>query len=128
MIDSRTRLHNLVASFENCFTDPFNQYFTVEDPLSIGQFVKLKLTGPTINVFIIPISAFREQDTILVLDQDNRLTFRKVKSVKRNGQEVWVVGGIKEGEIICTTPMDIIAEGMRVNISPSNLDQNDTQL
>jgi hypothetical protein len=48
--------------------------------------------------------------------------------VKRNGQEVWVVGGIKEGEIICTTPMDIIAEGMRVNISPSNLDHNDTQL
>ena len=128
VIDSRTRLHNLVASFENCFTDPFNQLSKVEDPLSIGQFVKLKLTGPTINVFIVPISAFREQDTILVLDQDNRLTFRKVKSVKRNGQEVWVVGGIKEGEIICTTPMDIIAEGMRVNISPSNLDQNETQL
>lgn len=127
VIDSRTRLHNLVASFVNCFTDPYNQSYKVDDPLSIGQFVKLKLTGPTINVFIIPISAFREQDTILVLDQENRLNLREVKSVKRNGQEAWVVGGIEEGDLVCVTPMDIIAEGMRVKVSSTTSELNDTQ-
>ena len=127
IIDPRTRLHNLVARFENCFTDPFNQISKIGNPLSIGQFVKLKLIGPKIDVFIIPISAFREQNTILVLDQEDRLTVRKVKSVKRDGLEVWVVGGIQEGERVCITPMDIIAEGMKVKISSSTADQNKTQ-
>ena len=127
IIDPRTRLHNLVARFENCFTDPFNQISKIGNPLSIGQFVKLKLIGPKIDVFIIPISAFREQNTILVLDQEDRLTVRKVKSVKRDGLEVWVVGGIQDGERVCITPMDIIAEGMKVKISSSTADQNKTQ-
>lgn len=127
IIDPHTRLHNLVARFENCFTDPFNQISKIGNPLSIGQFVKLKLIGPKIDVFIIPISAFREQNTVLVLDQEDRLTVRKVKSVKRDGLEVWVVGGIQEGERVCITPMDIIAEGMKVKIPSSTSDQNKTQ-
>ena len=119
IIDPRTRLHNLVARFENCFTDPFNQISKNENPLSIGQFVKLKLIGPKIDVFIIPISAFRKQNTILILDKDDRLTLREVKSVKRNGLEAWVVAGIQQGERVCITPMDIISEGMKVKISSS---------
>ena len=95
--------------------------------MSIGQFVKLKLIGPEIKVFIVPISAFREQDTILVLDQDNRIALRKVKSVKKDAHAAWVTDGIKEGEQICITPLDIIAEGMKVQISPSDLDQNITR-
>ena len=127
LIDPKTRLHNLVASFRNCFTDPYESQPKNLEPLSIGQFVKLKLTGPEIKVFIVPISAFRGQDTILVLDQDNRITQRKVKSVKRDGHVAWVTYGIKEGERICITPLDIIAEGMKVQISPSTLDQNITR-
>ena len=124
IIDPKTRLHNVVASFENCFTDPYEKKLKIKHPLSIGQFVKLNLIGPEINVFIIPISAFREQDTILVLDQENSLTFRKVEIVKKDGLEAWVSKGIKEGEKICITPLDIIAEGMKVKVSPSSLDSN----
>jgi RND family efflux transporter MFP subunit len=124
IIDPKTRLHNVVASFENCFTDPYEKKLKIKHPLSIGQFVKLNLIGPEINVFIIPISAFRQQDTILVLDQENSLTFRKVEIVKKDGLEAWVSKGIKEGEKICITPLDIIAEGMKVKVSPSSLDSN----
>jgi len=124
IIDPKTRLHNVVASFENCFTDPYEKKHQIKHPLSIGQFVKLNLIGPEINVFIVPISAFREQDIILVLDQENSLTFRKVETVKKDGLEAWVSKGIKEGEKICITPLDIIAEGMKVKVSSSSLDQN----
>jgi len=127
LIDPKTRLHNLVASFRHCFTDPYESKPKNHEPLSIGQFVKLKLIGPEIKVFIVPISAFREQDTILVLDQDNRIALRKVKSVKKDAHAAWVTDGIKEGEQICITPLDIIAEGMKVQISPSDLDQNFTR-
>ncbi len=127
VIDPRTRLHNLVAQFENCFTDPFQNTRKIKDTLSIGQFVKLKLLGPKINVFIIPTSAFREQDTVLVLDAQNQLRFRKVTVVKKDGKEAWVKEGLKDGEKVCTTPMDIIAEGMKVQISSTTSDRNKTQ-
>ena len=127
IIDPKTRLHNLIASFKNCFTDPYEENNPVQYPLSIGQFVKLRLVGPDINIFIVPISAFREQDTILVIDQENRLKFRKVTTVKKDGLKAWVNSGIKEGEKICITPLDIISEGMQVKISPLSIDSNNSR-
>ena len=127
-IDPKTRLHNLVASFENCFTDPFTDSPLPNKPLVLGQFVKLKLIGPEIRIFVVPISAFRAMDTILILDQDNRLKFRKVKTIKKNGVDAWIKTGIKDGEKICITPMDIIAEGMKVRISKPVTDSNSSKL
>ena len=128
IIDAKTRLHNLVASFENCFTDPFKDSPLQTKPLVLGQFVKLKLIGPEIRIFVVPISAFRTMDTILILDQDNRLKFRKVKTIKKNGVDAWIKTGIMEGEKICITPLDIIAEGMKVRISKPVTDSNSSDL
>ena len=126
IIDPNTKLYNLVASFESCFTDPYSKSASPKNTLSIGQFVKLNLIGPDIDVFIIPISAFRHQDTILIVDQENRLSLRKVKTVKKNGIEAWINEGIQEGEKICVTPLDIIAEGMQVQLSSTEFDHNQT--
>ena len=128
VIDPKTRLHNLVASFENCFTDPFTDSPLPSNPLVLGQFVKLKLIGPEIKIFVVPISAFRAMDTILILDQDNRLKLRKVKTIKKNGVDAWIKTGIKDGEKICITPLDIIAEGMKVRISKPANDSNRSKL
>ena len=127
IIDPKTRLHNLVAKFENCFTDPFENIQEIKEPLSLGQFVKLKLLGPKIEVFVIPTSAFREQNTVLVLDDENRLRFREVTIVQKDAKEAWIEDGLKEGEKVCVTPMDIIAEGMQVRISPAISDENMSQ-
>ena len=127
IIDPKTRLHNLVAKFENCFTDPFENIQEIKEPLSLGQFVKLKLLGPKIEVFVIPTSAFREQNTVLVLDDENRLRFREVTIVQKDSKEAWIEDGLKEGEKVCVTPIDIIAEGMQVRISPAISDENMSQ-
>ena len=127
IIDPKTRLHNLVAKFVNCFTDPFQSIQKIKDPLSIGQFVKLKLIGPKIEVFVIPTSAFREQNIVLVLDDENRLRFRKVTIVQKDAKEAWIKDGLNEGEKVCVTPMDIIAEGMQVQISSAISDENMSQ-
>ena len=128
IIDPKTRLHNLVASFENCFTDPFTGSSLAKKPLVLGQFVKLKLIGPEIGIFVVPISSFRSMDTILILDQDNRLKLRKVKTIKKNGVDAWIKTGVKDGEKICITPLDIIAEGMKVRISKPVIDSNSSKL
>jgi hypothetical protein len=67
-------------------------------------------------------------DTILILDQDNRLKLRKVKSIKKNGVDAWIKTGVKDGEKICITPLDIIAEGMKVRISKPVIDSNSSKL
>jgi pantothenate kinase len=67
-------------------------------------------------------------DTILILDQDNRLKLRKVETIKKNGVDAWIKTGIEDGEKICITPLDIIAEGMKVRISKPETDSNRSTL
>ena len=44
MVDPKTRLTNFVARIDNCFANPFSNP-QVLSPLSLGQFVNLRLTG-----------------------------------------------------------------------------------
>ncbi len=122
IVDARTRLNRLVARFENCFSNPFrkNQEEKTE-PLQIGQFVNIRIWGKKVRVFVVPSSAFRTQDTLLVVNPDNELSIRQVKTVSRQGKEVWVSEGLQSGERVCVTPLEIISEGMKVRISDQNL-------
>jgi len=123
IVDSRTRLNRLVARFDNCFSNPFRETQEQEaEPLQIGQFVNLRLWGEKVHVFVVPDSAFRTQDTIMVVDSNDSLRIRKVATVCRQGKQVWVSDGLQNGERVCITPVEIISEGMKVRIA----DQNDT--
>jgi RND family efflux transporter MFP subunit len=115
MVDPKTRLTNFVARIDNCFANPFSNP-QVLSPLSLGQFVNLRLTGKKIPTFILPDSAFRDLETILVVDQKNRLHPRKVEVLHRTNRQVWVGKGLKSGDRVCITPIEIISEGMKVRV------------
>ena len=115
MVDPKTRLTNFVARIDNCFANPFSNP-QVLSPLSLGQFVNLRLIGKKIPTFILPDSAFRDLETILVVDQKNRLHPRKVEVLHRTNRQVWVGKGLKSGDRVCITPIEIISEGMRVRV------------
>ena len=83
VVDPRTRLYNLIARVDKCFANPFS-YKSIKNPLSVGQFVNLRLIGREIEVFLVPESAFRTQETVLVIDDDNRLFTRKSFSYSSN--------------------------------------------
>ncbi len=121
IVDPKTRLNRLVARVDNCFSNPFlrNSSNTAE-PLRIGQFVKLRLIGERVSVYEVPNSAFRTQNTLLVVDGNNSLAIRKVETVGRLGDQVWVSKGLVDGEMVCTTPLEIIADGMKVRIAGPN--------
>ena len=116
IVDSRTRLTKVVASVEECFANPFANKMK-DQALEVGQFVKLRLLGKNSDVFVIPDSAFRDQNTVLVVNSENQLFSRGVEVVHRYNKEVWVKNGLKPGDLICTTPIEIIAEGMDVRIA-----------
>ena len=123
IVDPRTRLTKLVAKIDKCFANPFSKE-PIKSPLAIGQFVKLKLTGIKTDVFIIPESAFRTNDTLLVIENKNKLVTRKVNVINRAEKKAWVSSGIKSGDQICVTPIEIISEGMTVNIVNPKIDSN----
>jgi RND family efflux transporter MFP subunit len=127
VVDQQTRLNKLVARVDNCFSNPFRESSkpTVE-PLRVGQFVNLRLRGSQVQVFVVPDSAFRSQDTILVVDSKNGLRKRKVTTLHRHGKEVWVTQGLKNGDRVCVTPVEIITEGMKIRIANPSAEQNET--
>ena len=126
VVDPRTRLYNLIARVDKCFANPFS-FKSIKNPLSVGQFVNLRLIGREIEVFLVPESAFRTQETVLVIDDDNRLFTRKVSVIHRTEKDAWVTGGLSEGEKICITPIEIISEGMLVKIASPGDDLNMSQ-
>jgi hypothetical protein len=121
VVDPRTRLNKLVARVDNCFPNPFRKNINVDsEPLKIGQFVKLRLVGKMVRVFEIPNSAFRTSNTLLVVDDNNSLEIREVETIGKQGNQVWVSHGLVDGEQVCITPVDIIADGMKVRIKNPN--------
>ncbi len=125
VVDPRTRLTNLIAQVNNCFANPFSPK-NINNPLTIGQFVKLRLKGEKVNVFLVPESAFRTQNKILTVDKENRLSTREVKVIHRAERNAWVTEGLQDGDRICITPIEIISEGMKVNITSLAEDSNKT--
>ena len=118
IIDPRTRLTNVVAKVERAFADPFSPTKPgTPAPLSLGEFVKARLFGPNADVFVILRSAFREKDSILIIDEANRIATRKVSTLKRTRGEVWVTEGLSDGERICLTPLDIVAKDMKIRLA-----------
>ena len=112
-IDPRTQLIHLVARVDGAFANPFEKEgATLQNPLKPGQFVEVKLLGPEVRVFPIPSSALRNRSAVLVLDNKNRLFSRDVNIVRWDGEIAWVKEGLREGEKVCLTPIEIFAAGM----------------
>ena len=124
-VDPRTRLTNVVAGIEGAFADPYStKKPNSPPPLSLGEFVEARLFGPNIEVFEIPHSAFREKNTLLIIDDENRIETRNVLTLKQTRDFVWVTEGLQNNERVCLTPLDIVSKGMKVRLASDNKENN----
>lgn len=119
IVDPRSRYPRVVAKVEGAFADPF----APTEPgapaaLYLGEFVKARLFGPSTEVFVIPSLALREEQYVLIIDEENRIIRRKVSTLKETREEIWVMGGLDEGERVCLTPLEVVAKGMKVRTAP----------
>ena len=76
--------------------------------------MKARLFGPSTEVFVIPSLALREEQYVLVIDEENRIVRRKVSTIKETREEIWITEGLDEGERVCLTPLEFVAKGMKV--------------
>ncbi|MGD2167289.1 MAG: efflux RND transporter periplasmic adaptor subunit [Gammaproteobacteria bacterium] len=81
----------------------------------VGLFVQAEIEGiAEDNIVVLPRSALRDANQVLVVDTENRLHFRKVEILRVYRDEVYVSAGLEMGERVSISPLQTVVEGMRV--------------
>lgn len=85
-------------------------------PLSVGLFVKAEIQGLLVDdVVVLPRIALRNDNQVLVVDQEDRLYFREIDPLRLYQDELYVRGGLAAGERVCISPLQTAVDGMPVN-------------
>lgn len=106
-IDTASRMVHVIARVDN---DPD------ATPLSVGLFVKAEIEGLTVdNIVELPRVALRNDNQVLVVDQENKLHFREIDPLRLYQDSVFVRGGLSAGDRVCISPIQTAVEGMTVS-------------
>ena len=106
-IDLNSRMVHVIANIINDEQDV---------PLSVGLFVNAEIEGLLVeNIVSLPRTALRNNDQILIVDNENRIRFRKIDPLRLHKDQVLVQSGIEAGEIVCLSPLQTAIDGMLVN-------------
>jgi RND family efflux transporter MFP subunit len=84
-------------------------------PPPVGLFVQADIQGRSAdNVVVLPRSAIRNENQVLVVDDENRLRFRTVTLLRVYGDEAFINEGLNAGERVCISPLQAVVDGMRI--------------
>ena len=113
-IDPRTRMIQTVARIQ----DPYGRSAQQDrPPLAVGMFVKAEISGRLLeDIVVLPRSALRGRDQVVVVDGENRLRLRRVEILRTERETVVIAGGLAPGERVCTSPLETVDEGSQVKI------------
>ena len=106
-IDISSRMVQLVARVSNT---------EASTPLSVGLYVEAAIEGLSAdNIVILPRSALRNDDQVLIVDKDDKLRFRDVQPLRLYQDNVLVKSGLSGGDRVCLSPIQTAIDGMTVN-------------
>ena len=113
-IDPRSRMISLIAEVD----DPYglNALATKANiPLSVGMFVKAHIHGRVLpEAIALPRAALLEGERVIVLDEDDRITFRDVSIARYEGSQAVIDSGLNNGDRVCISRIEIPKEGSQV--------------
>jgi hypothetical protein len=82
----------------------------------VGLFVHAEIRGRLAEgVIRLPRSAMRDDNQVLVVDADNRLSFRKVSVLRLEHDDMLIRSGLADGELVCISPLQTVVDGMLVS-------------
>lgn len=111
-LDARTRMVHAVVRVE----DPYVRRDGGEGvPLPVGLFVDAEIEGRLFQGLVeLPRSALREDDVVVVIDEHERMERRRVDVARVDRDRVFVSDGLRAGERVATTRLDVVVDGMAV--------------
>ena len=111
IIDERSRLLYLVARIDNASAAGTSSQIA----LPPGLFVQARVEGKHLeSAYTIPRRALRRDDSLHLIDQDDRLIIRPVEVLQRREDYVVVTNGLQAGDRICLTPLAYAVNGMQL--------------
>lgn len=111
-IDPRNRMARVVVTVEETFSSDAGDSKLLKDLLP-GMFVEVHLQGEELSdVIAVPRGALHDNDTLWVVDDENRLHIRAVDILRRERDEVLIRSGLDASEKIVLTNLSGAAEGM----------------
>jgi len=104
VLDINSRVLHAVASV----VDPYGLLGeSRQDELRMGTYVRAEIAGRRVeNVVVLPRFALRNDDTVLVANEERKLEIRKVEVVREEPRQVYITSGVKDGELVVTTTLD----------------------
>ena len=116
-IDPGSRMVHAVAQVKNPYgrgDDPSRP------PLAVGLYVEAEIEGTTAEgLAVLPRAALRGRSQVLVITPEDRLEFRDVDLLRTTREQIYVRGGLKEGERVCLSPLEAVTDGMQVRTGTS---------
>jgi RND family efflux transporter MFP subunit len=111
-IDPRNRMARVVVTVNDPFAEDTEKTNLLNDLLP-GMFVNVQILGEELSgVISVPRGAMHDNDTIWVIDDENRLHIREVDILRRERDEVLIRSGLEANEKIVLTNLSGAAEGM----------------
>ena len=111
-IDRRSRMVTLVARVSG------TRNALSANPLPVGAFVNAEIEGITLeNAFQLPRSALRQDNQVLVVDEESRLRFREVSIARYEQDRILIQSGLREGDIVNISPIQAVVDGMEVSVT-----------
>jgi multidrug efflux pump subunit AcrA (membrane-fusion protein) len=87
-------------------------------PLSIGMFVEATIDGRIVeDAIVIPRSALRGDDVVLVVGDDDIMRFRQVEVARTDREDAIISAGLSAGERVCVSTLEAVTDGMKVRTS-----------
>jgi len=107
-IDTRTRMVNAVVRVKEDSSKG-------QPPLPVGLFVHADIEGRIVkDIVVLPRAVLRNQNQVLVVDDDSRLRYRDVVLLRTDKDNVLIEKGLENDELVNLSPIQTVIDGMRV--------------
>lgn len=117
MVNERSRLRYVVARVEQ----PPEGW----GALVPGMFLQARIEAqPVENAFAVPREALVDRETVLRVDDENRLHRQRVSVLFADAERAVIDWGLSEGDRLVVTPMEYVVEGMLVE--PETMERSAT--
>ncbi|MCK4379195.1 MAG: efflux RND transporter periplasmic adaptor subunit, partial [Deltaproteobacteria bacterium] len=113
-VDPRGRMSRVVIAID----DPFHLRKKTDSylpELEIGMFVNVIIHGRQLEqVISLPRDALRDQETVWVVDDNDKLQIKPVTVIHRQLKTVLISAGLNDGDRVVLTNLNGVANGMKL--------------
>jgi RND family efflux transporter MFP subunit len=112
VLDEASRVLYAVASV----VDPYGLLGkSSQEELRMGTFVRAAIDGRYVsNVVVLPRYVLRNDNTVLIANEERELEVRKVSVARAEARQVYITDGVSDGELVVTTTLDAPIPGTRL--------------